>query len=196
MPLTWPTLVRTLLAILQSLPTPPGSGLREGSERTVSALPAAAVGLPSYGTRPAAAPIPVFRLLFNPFCTWGALLLLPLAALLPSGGAGIPVCLFHSLTGLPCPGCGLTRAFSSLLHGQVGAAFAYHPFVFLLLPLFVIMAAYNFFPAGARQGLESFFRAHDRGFRLGYHAVMYAFVVFGVLRLLAGAAGVGLGIQI
>ena len=163
----------------------------------MSASPAV-LGLPSLVTRrtsrPAAAPVSCHRLLFNPLCTWGALLALPLAAVLPSDGAGIPVCLFHSLTGLPCPGCGLTRAFSSLLHGQAQAAFAYHPFVFLLLPLFAMMAAYNFFPAGSRQGLERFCRIHDRAIRSGYHGVIYAFVLFGVLRMLAYAAGGWLGV--
>ena len=163
----------------------------------MSALPAAAVGLPSLGTRSAsfpAPPVPTYRLLFNRFCTVGALLALPLAAILPSDGAGIPVCLFHSLTGLPCPGCGLTRAFSSLLHGQAAAAFAYHPFVFLLLPLFAIMAAHNFLPARARQELEQFCRSHDRVIRSGYHGVIYSFVLFGVLRMLAYAAGGWLGV--
>jgi len=29
-----------------------------------------------------------------------------------------PVCQFHRLTGLNCPGCGMTRAFYALLHGK------------------------------------------------------------------------------
>jgi len=29
-----------------------------------------------------------------------------------------PICLFHSLTGLNCPGCGATRAAYQLLHGH------------------------------------------------------------------------------
>ena len=30
-----------------------------------------------------------------------------------------PVCQFHRLTGLNCPGCGMTRALYALLHGNV-----------------------------------------------------------------------------
>ena len=33
-----------------------------------------------------------------------------------------PVCQFHRLTGLNCPGCGATRALYALLHGQLSTA--------------------------------------------------------------------------
>jgi hypothetical protein len=36
----------------------------------------------------------------------------------PSTHGFYPVCLFHSLTGLNCPGCGTTRALYALLHGN------------------------------------------------------------------------------
>lgn len=38
-------------------------------------------------------------------------------------------CQFHALTGLYCPGCGGTRAVLCLLHGNLAAAFFYHPVV-------------------------------------------------------------------
>ena len=33
-----------------------------------------------------------------------------------------PVCQFHRLTGLNCPGCGMTRALAALLHGEFATA--------------------------------------------------------------------------
>ncbi|MEY4917283.1 MAG: hypothetical protein RL616_1196 [Verrucomicrobiota bacterium] len=33
-----------------------------------------------------------------------------------------PICQFHKLTGLDCPGCGMTRALYALLHGKFSAA--------------------------------------------------------------------------
>ena len=43
-----------------------------------------------------------------------------------------PTALFF---GIPCPGCGLTRATLALLRGDVGAALHFHPLVFVLTPL-------------------------------------------------------------
>jgi len=40
----------------------------------------------------------------------------------PSTHGFFPTCLFHSLTGLNCPGCGATRALYALLHGQFSTA--------------------------------------------------------------------------
>jgi uncharacterized protein DUF2752 len=36
----------------------------------------------------------------------------------PSTNSFYPVCQFHKLTGLNCPGCGATRALYALLHGN------------------------------------------------------------------------------
>ena len=47
-----------------------------------------------------------------------------------------PVCLFHKLTGLNCPGCGTTRAFYALLHGHLLLALHDNAlFVFMLAVL-------------------------------------------------------------
>ena len=38
-------------------------------------------------------------------------------------------CLFRHLTGLYCPGCGGTRAFIYLIHGNIPESILYHPLV-------------------------------------------------------------------
>lgn len=56
------------------------------------------------------------------------------------GGAmslGFPLCPMAASLGVPCPGCGLTRATLALLRGDIRAALHFHPLVWLLTPLFV-----------------------------------------------------------
>ncbi len=36
-------------------------------------------------------------------------------------------CVFRFMTGIPCPGCGMTRAWLTALRGDLAAAVAYHP---------------------------------------------------------------------
>lgn len=52
-------------------------------------------------------------------------------------------CIFHSLTDLVCPGCGMTRACLALTQGQFTDAWHYHPFSFLIVGLAIAAA---FFP--------------------------------------------------
>ena len=40
-------------------------------------------------------------------------------------------CLVLHLTGIPCPGCGLTRANFAFIRGDIAAAFSYHPMFFM-----------------------------------------------------------------
>lgn len=65
----------------------------------------------------------------------GAVAVLAVAATMtPSDGTlqllGVEVpglCLFKRATGIGCPGCGMTRAFVWLAHGELGRAFALNP---------------------------------------------------------------------
>lgn len=43
-------------------------------------------------------------------------------------------CVWQNLLGIPCLGCGMTRAYAALLHGDLRAAFSLH-FMFPVLPL-------------------------------------------------------------
>ena len=49
-----------------------------------------------------------------------------------------PACPFHAMTGLNCPGCGLTRGFNALAHGDILGALHYN----LLLPVFAFFFGY------------------------------------------------------
>jgi hypothetical protein len=53
-------------------------------------------------------------------------------------GSRFPTCAFHSLTGLWCPGCGLTRGTHQLLNGNLPAALSYNIFTPLVLGAIVI----------------------------------------------------------
>jgi hypothetical protein len=46
-----------------------------------------------------------------------------------------PVCAFHKLTGLWCPGCGSLRAMHQLLHGRLVDAFRFNPLLIAMLPV-------------------------------------------------------------
>jgi len=65
---------------------------------------------------------------------WIALVLV--ATLLPQSASPGTICMFRRFTGVPCPTCGGTRAFLSVLDGRLLDAFLLNP----LLMLFEILA--------------------------------------------------------
>lgn len=50
-----------------------------------------------------------------------------------------PKCLFHSITGYSCPGCGLQRAIHDLLHLNISGAFRHNAFLVCSLPLVALL---------------------------------------------------------
>ena len=47
-------------------------------------------------------------------------------------------CLFHEMSNLYCPGCGITRMIISICKLDFYQAFRYNPLLFILMPFFVI----------------------------------------------------------
>jgi len=84
------------------------------------------------------------------------------------------ICYFKTITGLPCPGCGLTRAFISLYKGNMLEAFMYHP-LWLLVPVvgFVIFFK-NYFIAASK--------AYNS--RLFWLLVVLIFIVCYIIRMM------------
>ena len=95
----------------------------------------------------------------------------------PTTAGYFPVCPLYQMTGLACPGCGLTRGFHALFHGDLLAALDYNA----MLPFFALLAV---------SGFVALVYYAARGLRLRFNPVrpnvVWAFlillVVFGVVR--------------
>ncbi len=51
-------------------------------------------------------------------------------------------CFFKGIFGIPCPGCGMTRAYFCVLSGNIESAFYWHP-LWALVPLVVFIGYLN-----------------------------------------------------
>lgn len=49
------------------------------------------------------------------------------------------VCIFKTVTGIPCPSCGSTRSVISLLNGDLLPALLYNPFGYIIIAVMIVM---------------------------------------------------------
>ncbi len=100
----------------------------------------------------------------------------------PAGLPGVTVCWFKRFTGLPCPGCGMTRAFCAISHGELAAAWVFHPFSFLFYGLCLLLIVQPLIEH-LRPGWT---RAHglSRHWLVPFILLVIALNAFGVWRLL------------
>ena len=52
-------------------------------------------------------------------------------------------CIFHEITGLDCPGCGITRCLFDLVNLRIKDAFLVNPLVFIYLPFIIVYFLYK-----------------------------------------------------
>jgi len=52
-------------------------------------------------------------------------------------------CLFKTVLGISCPGCGLTRAIGALIQGDIAAAWQYNPQLFFIIPILIASLVYR-----------------------------------------------------
>lgn len=90
-------------------------------------------------------------------------------------GSLFPRCLFLAMTGLYCPGCGVTRALHALAHLDLPRALAMNPLVVLALPVLGAMTVHAVLGRTARP--EAPWRVLFDG-----RAWIAAFVLFGIAR--------------
>lgn len=76
----------------------------------------------------------------------GSAVLVGVGGLLLAGravGVHAPACPFRAATGVPCPGCGMTRLGDAVVHGRVGDALAADPAgVLILVGLVAVAVSY------------------------------------------------------
>ena len=95
-------------------------------------------------------------------------------------GKGIP-CLFHKITNLYCPGCGVTRMGMSLIQLNFVDALKYNPCICLFLPILVIIG-HRWSIRYCKTGNVRFTKWEERVFLI----MIALLILFGILRNLPG----------
>ncbi len=107
----------------------------------------------------------------------------------PSDDGGFVICPFRLATGIPCPGCGLTRSFCAVAKGDVERGFELHwlgPLLFAVLCVYwlrgvAILAGYT--------GAVARFDAFVSRWRVVYVGFAVLFVVWVVRLVVLGYSG-------
>ncbi|MFT3900695.1 MAG: DUF2752 domain-containing protein [Gordonia sp. (in: high G+C Gram-positive bacteria)] len=117
---------------------------------------------------------------------------LAIAAAWPTASVtdGPGTCIFRHVTGLPCPGCGLTRSFVMLAHGDVSAAFGFNLFgpVFFAAVAATVVVALWVLATGRGQPLERWKRV---AFSKATLAVLGVWLAYGAVRMISAGAHLG-----
>jgi hypothetical protein len=94
--------------------------------------------------------------------------------------SGPVLCPFRLATGLPCPGCGLTRSWVFLAHGDFAAALRANPFGYLTMAAAIVIVAIAVTAAVSRRPLPSMSPlVRSRPFLV----VMGVWVIFAIIRI-------------
>jgi hypothetical protein len=96
----------------------------------------------------------------------------------PDSLPSIPVCGFRRMTGLPCAGCGMTRACCCIAHGDFARAWSFHPFAFLVFGAACIALAWPFVERFAPRA-----RVGARWVLAAWFATAVAIFAYGALRI-------------
>jgi hypothetical protein len=85
------------------------------------------------------------------------------------------MCPFRLVTGLPCPGCGLTRSWVALLHGNLADSIRWHPLgpITVVVAVLLVLGVHRRFP-GLMERIYS---------REGTRAIAAVIIVVWLIRL-------------
>ncbi len=125
-----------------------------------------------------------YRALLAPSARYLAVAVMAVSFVFPIEGLGVDLCILHSTTGLPCPGCGLSRAIAAISQGDWLAALALNPFALVAWPLFLVLAVVTLAPRRIYARFEAWISAHSAAVARSYRVFFIAFAAFGALRFL------------
>lgn len=91
-------------------------------------------------------------------------------------------CLFHELTGLDCPGCGITRLLFSLLELDFYQAFRYNPLIFISLPFLIFYLIDYIIKTFTNRSNYLYKRINNKTWLILFFIVL----IFGILRNVPG----------
>ena len=86
-------------------------------------------------------------------------------------------CLFHEITGLYCPGCGITRMIIAIYKLDFYQAFRYNPLVFIMLP-FIVFLVVDYIHKKIVNKKPVYQHINDKI----WYAVIIIFILYGILR--------------
>ncbi len=112
-----------------------------------------------------------------------ALLGFAVSFVFPTSGLGVDLCPLHAVTGLPCPGCGLTRGVSLVSQGEPLLALGAHPFAPLFWLVFLLLSVLAVLPQARVDALEGKLDVLEPGFTQVGRLLMFSFFGFGLMRL-------------
>lgn len=124
----------------------------------------------------------VMQPLLTPVFRWLALMVLLATFVWAPGPTGPDLCPLHRATGLPCPGCGVTRGLMYVSHGEWAEALGANPWVLVLWPVLLAMALSLVLPARTIATFEAFVARHEPWPSRVVRVLLVAFFGFGLVR--------------
>ena len=104
-------------------------------------------------------------------------IILIVISILLFNGIYIP-CIFHEITGLYCPGCGITRLFLSLLTFDFYQAYRYNQLVFILLPFTLILIIDYLFKTLTNKKNILYYKINNKV----WYLLIVLTILFGIIR--------------
>ena len=90
----------------------------------------------------------------------------------PMTAGFFPQCPFHAITGLNCPGCGLTRGFNALFQGDILGALHFNA----LIPFYIVIFTYFVISL-----LFITFRGYGLSWKIFTPKLMFSFLIFALV---------------